>query len=98
MSSYGGVIALQRAVDRAPHPLGAPFYVVAEGPDPVRGLMVAQDTGGAIKGIGRADIFFGAGEEAERRAGQLKAHGTLYVLLPNPVAARIGQSREYPVP
>ena len=86
------------AVDRHYHPLGAPFYVTADGPDPVYGLMMAQDTGGAIKGAGRADIFFGAGEDAERRAGMLKAHGALYVLLPNRIADRIGTARDYAVP
>lgn len=86
------------AVDRHLHPLGAPFYVAAEGPDPVHALAVAQDTGGAIKGVNRADIFFGAGEEAERRAGQLKAQGRLYVLLPNRIADTIGSARDYAVP
>jgi membrane-bound lytic murein transglycosylase A len=86
------------AVDRHYHPLGAPFYVAADGPDPVRGLMMAQDTGGAIKGAGRADIFFGAGEDAERRAGTMKAPGTLYVLLPNRIADRIGMAQDYTVP
>ena len=86
------------AVDRHYHPLGAPFYVAADGPDPVHVLAVAQDTGGAIKGATRADIFFGAGEEAERRAGTLKAPGHLYVLLPNRVADIIGRTRDYVVP
>ncbi|HWA69887.1 MAG TPA: murein transglycosylase A [Rhizomicrobium sp.] len=74
------------AVDLRLHPLGAPFFVAADGPDPVHALLVAQDTGGAIRGPARADIFFGAGDEAERRAGALKAPGALYVLLPNTLA------------
>lgn len=86
------------AVDRHYHPLGAPFYVAADGPDPVHGLMMAQDTGGAIKGVGRADIFFGTGDEAERRAGTMKAPGRLYVLLPNRVADHIGYGRDFAVP
>jgi membrane-bound lytic murein transglycosylase A len=81
------------AVDRYVHPLGAPFYVAS---DAVQTLAVAQDTGGAIKGAARADIFFGAGEDAERRAGTLKAHGALFVLLPNALAARIGAVRDLP--
>jgi membrane-bound lytic murein transglycosylase A len=70
------------AVDARIHPLGAPFYVAATGPDPVKGLMIGQDTGGAIRGAARGDVFFGFGPDAERRAGGLKAPGTLYVLLP----------------
>ena len=82
------------AVDRYFHPLGAPFFVAADGPDPVHTLAVAQDTGGAIKGAARADIFFGAGAEAEQRAGALKAPGALFVLLPNRIALSIGTVRE----
>src|SRR6201999_3097883 len=58
------------AVDARLHALGAPFYVAADGPDPLHGLLIAQDTGGAIRGGPRADIFFGFGSEAERRAGR----------------------------
>ena len=67
--------------------LGAPYYVAA---DPVRALLIAQDTGGAIRGSVRGDIFFGFGAEAEARAGAMKSQGRLYVLLPNDVAARLG--------
>ncbi len=70
------------AVDQRIHALGAPLYVAAQGPDPVHGLVVAQDIGGAIRGAVRGDIFFGFGPEAERRAGAMKAPGQLYVLLP----------------
>ncbi len=84
------------AVDPRLHALGAPFYVAAEGPDPVHGLMVAQDIGGAIRGPVRGDIFFGFGPEAEARAGAMKAGGALYLLLPNMLAARIGEGRTYP--
>jgi membrane-bound lytic murein transglycosylase A len=45
-------------------------------------LMVAQDTGSAIKGAQRADIFFGTGDEAGRQAGRLRDGGRMYVLLP----------------
>jgi membrane-bound lytic murein transglycosylase A len=51
---------------------------------PYRRLMFAQDTGGAIKGAVRADLFFGFGPEAEQRAGHLKSPGRLYVLVPRP--------------
>jgi len=74
------------AVDLRLHPLGVPFFVAADGPDPVHALLVAQDTGGAIRGAARADIFFGSGAEAERRAVAMKASGRLYVLLPNTLA------------
>jgi membrane-bound lytic murein transglycosylase A len=58
--------------------------------------MVAQDIGGAIRGPVRADIFFGFGPEAERRAGAMKGTGALYVLLPNALAAKIGKTHDYP--
>ena len=82
------------AVDARIHPLGAPFFVAAGGPDPVSALMIGQDTGGAIRGAARGDIFFGFGAEAERRAGGMKAPGALYVLLPNAVAAAIGAGKD----
>lgn len=85
------------AVDPRINPLGAPFYVAADGPDPVQALVVAQDTGGAIRGPARADIFFGFGAEAERRAGAMKAHGALFVLLPDELAARLGEEKDFPL-
>ena len=84
------------AVDSRLHALGAPFYVAADGPDPVRGVMVAQDIGGAIRGPVRGDMFFGFGAEAERRAGAMKAPGRLYVLLPAGLADKLGNGRTYP--
>ncbi len=48
----------------------------------MRRLMVAQDTGSAIKGAQRADIFFGTGDDAGRAAGHLKDDGRMIVLLP----------------
>jgi len=83
------------AVDARLHALGAPFYIAADGPDPVHGLLIAQDTGGAIRGGPRADIFFGFGPEAERRAGLMKAPGKFYVLLPKALADRVGASKDY---
>jgi membrane-bound lytic murein transglycosylase A len=44
--------------------------------------MIAQDTGSAIKGPQRADIFFGTGDEAGRRAGRLRDPGRMLVLMP----------------
>jgi membrane-bound lytic murein transglycosylase A len=77
------------AVDLRKNVLGAPYYVAA---DPVRTLLIAQDTGGAIRGPVRGDIFFGFGTDAETRAGGMKSQGRLYVLLPNAVAPRLGKS------
>jgi len=57
---------------------------------------VAQDIGGAIRGAARADIFFGFGPEAERRAGAMKGTGALFVLLPKALAAKIGDAQAYP--
>ncbi|MEP4196267.1 MAG: MltA domain-containing protein [Aliishimia sp.] len=70
------------AVDRRYTPLGAPVWIEKDGANPLRRLMVAQDTGSAIKGAQRADIFFGTGDEAGRAAGQLKDPGRMLVLLP----------------
>ena len=84
------------AVDPRLHALGAPFYVAADGSDPVHVLAVAQDIGGAIRGPVRADIFFGFGDAAEMRAGAMKGTGALYVLLPNALAAKIGDTQSYP--
>ncbi len=70
------------AVDPAHVPLGAPVWVEKDGRDPLRRLMVAQDTGGAIKGAQRADIFYGTGAAAGDAAGEIKDPGRLIQLLP----------------
>jgi membrane-bound lytic murein transglycosylase A len=70
------------AADPAYVPLGAPVWVEKDGGDPIRRLFVAQDTGGAIKGAQRADIYFGTGAEAGEAAGRLKDPGRMVVLLP----------------
>ncbi|MEX0348319.1 MAG: murein transglycosylase A [Paracoccaceae bacterium] len=70
------------AVDPGFVPLGAPVWLEKDGADPIRRLMIAQDTGSAIKGAQRADIFFGTGDKAGRAAGKLKDPGRLVVLLP----------------
>lgn len=70
------------AVDPTHVPLGAPTWIEKDGAEPMRRLMVAQDTGGAIKGAQRADIFFGTGDAAGRAAGRLNDPGRLVVLLP----------------
>ena len=83
------------AVDLRLHALGVPFFVAAAGDDPVHAVLIAQDTGGAIRGPVRGDIFFGFGAEAERRAGLMKAPGKLFVLLPKAVAIRLGAGKDF---
>lgn len=70
------------AIDPAFTPLGAPVWIEKEGADPIRSLMIAQDTGGAIKGPQRADIFYGTGRAAGDSAGTIKDGGRMIVLLP----------------
>ncbi|MEX2249972.1 MAG: MltA domain-containing protein [Parvibaculum sp.] len=83
------------AVDRAHHPLGALFWLTTRHPSPDGGsevpfahLVVAQDTGSAIKGVQRGDIFFGSGDEPGEIAGRMKAEGELVALLPKTIAPR----------
>lgn len=70
------------AIDPSFTPLGAPVWVEKAGADPIRSLMVAQDTGGAIKGPQRADIFYGTGRAAGEAAGTVKDGGRMVLLLP----------------
>lgn len=70
------------AIDPAFTPLGAPVWIEKAGADPIRSLMVAQDTGGAIKGPQRADIFYGTGRAAGDAAGTVKDGGRMVLLLP----------------
>lgn len=79
------------AADPAFIPLGAPLFVATTlfGTQPLRALMVAQDTGGAIKGANRIDLFRGAGAAARAEAGAQAAAATVLVLLPRAAAARL---------
>lgn len=70
------------AIDPAYIRLGSPVWIEKGGADPLNRLMVAQDTGSAIKGAQRADIFFGTGARAGRDAGRIKDGGRLIVLMP----------------
>ena len=70
------------AVDPKYTPLGAPVWLEKDGENPLRRLMIAQDTGSAIKGAQRADVFFGTGDEAGQAAGRLRDPGRMVVLLP----------------
>ncbi|MBT52640.1 MAG: murein transglycosylase [Mameliella sp.] len=70
------------AVDPRYTPLGAPVWIEKAGRDPINRLMIAQDTGSAIKGAQRADIFYGTGDGAGRVAGAIKDSGRMVVLMP----------------
>lgn len=78
------------AVDRSRMPYGVPVWLdIAKTPDadkPLRRLMVAQDTGGAIRGPVRGDVFFGGGDHAEYMAGHMKAKGRWWFLLPKTIS------------
>ncbi len=92
------------AVDPRLHPLGTPFFVVttvpatdpAEPDRPYARLLIAQDTGGAIRGAVRGDLFWGRGKDAEEIAGRMKSPGELYVLLPKPLADGLGSGTTFP--
>ncbi|MEA3513702.1 MAG: MltA domain-containing protein [Campylobacterota bacterium] len=74
------------AVDRDMIPLGFPVFLNTTNPiteEPINQLMIAADTGGAIKGKIRADLFFGGDDKAEALAGKMKEKGMLYILVPN---------------
>lgn len=74
------------AVDPRVVPLGAPVFLSTTWPNstlPLNRLMVAQDTGGAIKGAVRADFFWGSGDDAAAQAGRMRQSGRMWVLLPN---------------
>lgn len=73
------------AVDRSFIPMGVPMYIATTDPldgKPYQRLLLAQDTGGAIKGAVRADIFYGWGSEPEAKAGKMQGTGQAWVLLP----------------
>ncbi|MCX7287086.1 MAG: murein transglycosylase A [Rhodobacterales bacterium] len=84
IGAMGRSIATLRSVAIDPKftPLGAPVWIEKDGRDPIRRLMVAQDTGGAIKGMQRADIFYGTGSGAGDAAGTIKDPGRMVLLLP----------------
>ena len=82
------------AVDRSIWMFGTPIWIDTRTPPeagakPFRHLMVAQDTGTAIKGYVRGDVYWGWGADASFNAGHMKSAGTMVVLLPKLVAARL---------
>jgi membrane-bound lytic murein transglycosylase A len=80
------------AVDPSFIPFGVPIWLDAEERylpgQRLRRLLVAQDSGGAIKGPVRGDFFWGSGADAGKRAGEMNATGRYFLLLPRSVAAR----------
>jgi membrane-bound lytic murein transglycosylase A len=75
------------AVDPRFLPLGAPVFLATTEPGseaPMQRLVMAQDTGGAIRGEVRADFFFGFGDDAADKAGLMKQRGAIWVLMPQP--------------
>lgn len=73
------------AIDPRTVPLGTPVFLSTTYPNdsaPLNRLVLAQDTGGAIKGAVRADFFWGFGESAAIQAGKMKQQGRLWVLFP----------------
>ena len=73
------------AIDPRSVPLGSPVYLATTRPNstrPLNRLVMAQDTGSAIKGAVRADFFWGYGKEAGELAGRMKQSGRMWLLLP----------------
>lgn len=92
------------AVDKNLHVYGTPVWIDAELPidsekpeTPFRRLVVAQDTGSAIVGPARADIYFGVGEEIGHVAGRVKQFGRFVMLLPKELDPVV-TSRGVPLP
>jgi membrane-bound lytic murein transglycosylase A len=93
------------AVDRI-HEYGTPFFIEADLPiegrkpiSPFRRLMIAQDTGSAIVGPARADLYWGAGDQAGRIAGRIRHPGRFVMLLPREVdISTAGREPPLPVP
>lgn len=73
------------AIDSTFIPLGLPVFLATTQPNseqPLQRLVMAQDTGGAIRGANRVDFFWGFGAEAGEKAGRMKQKGMVWVLLP----------------
>jgi membrane-bound lytic murein transglycosylase A len=92
------------AVDKSLHVYGTPFFIEGELPietatskTPFRRLMIAQDTGSAIVGPARADLYFGAGLEAGKVAGRLRHNARFVMLVPKSLDP-MARGRKLPVP
>ena len=93
MGALGVALTPERsiAVDPSRIPLGAPVFLATSWPNstlPLQRLVLAQDTGGAIRGAVRADYFWGFGDAAGAQAGRMRQGAKMWVLLP----------RDYPAP
>ena len=92
------------AVDQTVHPYGMPLWLetsvpaAGENAPPRRfaRLLIAQDTGGAIRGVVRGDVYWGFGAAAGEIAGRMRSTGYLTVLLPRTLAMRLGAGAEFP--
>jgi membrane-bound lytic murein transglycosylase A len=97
VGSVGNVLVPQRslAVDPKHIPYGLPLFLETQLPSrsgtatPFNRIMLAQDTGGAIRGPVRGDIFFGPGEDAEYMAGFMKGRGVYSLLVPREIQSQI---------
>ncbi len=79
------------AVDRKNIPLGMPVFISTKEPiegDKLDRMVFAHDTGGAIQGEARIDIFFGSGEKARKQAGRMNDELRLWILVPNDYLAQ----------
>jgi membrane-bound lytic murein transglycosylase A len=92
------------AVDKSLHVYGTPFFIEGELPietatskTPFRRLMIAQDTGSAIVGPARADLYFGAGLDAGKVAGRLRHNARFVMLVPKSLDP-MARGRKLPVP
>ena len=92
------------AVDKALHVYGTPFFIEGELPiesaqsrTPFRRLMIAQDTGSAITGPARADLYFGAGADAGKVSGRLRHNMRFVILVPKSLDP-VARGRKMPVP
>lgn len=100
IGAMGAAVTPERSLAADPNfvPLGAPVWLATRYTDVDKSmksftaLMVAQDTGGAIKGANRFDLFWGAGDRARIIAGGLSSPGTAFILLPKSAAARLIRS------
>jgi membrane-bound lytic murein transglycosylase A len=94
------------AVDTSIHPYGVPVWLEGTAPDPDSSkpdqifdhLLIAQDTGGAIRGALRGDVYWGTGTDAAAIAGRMKNSARMTVLLPKKVAARMPPHAEMAAP
>jgi peptidoglycan lytic transglycosylase A len=98
IGSLGVPLLRERSIAVDPHyvPLGAPVFLDTTAPlsqAPLQRLTLAQDTGGAIRGIVRADYFWGAGEDAGRSAGRMKQQGRMWILWPRGATLPVDAAR-----